>query len=183
MVNTDTQCTMELCLTRLLWRCLRTPSTGPTGTHAQWRKATNMTAPVVSSWRTPLTDRSTSTFTILTDSLLVSWVFRLEVWLNFGSQNAHFLRQGVDPTLNNTSTVLPWAETIWHAGGSSSRSKQSLCGEQWRLLSPVPDPPRGAGTHLRVSRSLPDRPNRRSDPVPPHVHQHPVQMCQQWTVC
>lgn len=62
-------------------------------------------------------------------------------------------------------------------------SKQSLCCEQWGLLSPVPNPSRGARTHLWLPRPFPGCSNRRCDPMPAHVHQHPVQMRKQWTVC
>ena len=72
MVNTDTQCTMEICLTRSPWLCSRTLFTGLTGTRAQWRKETNTMALGVSPWSTPLTDHSMSKFVILTDSPLVS---------------------------------------------------------------------------------------------------------------
>lgn len=81
----------------------------------------------------------------------------------------------------NYPALLKWDRLTDY--GSSSNSKQSLCGEQWRLLSSVPDPSWGARTHLWVPRSFPDCPSGRCDPMPSHVHQHPVQMCKQWTVC
>lgn len=182
MVSTDTQCMMALCLTHLPWLCLRTQFTGQTGTQERWRRETNMTALVTRSWSTPLTDLLTSMCIILTDNLLVSSrAFRHVICLQNSCVLAEAdLRTGKDHRLNNTESVfaqLWWIETVWQSCGSSSHSKQSLCGEQWRLLSPVPDPSRGTGAHLWVPWPFPDCPNRRCDPMPSNVYQHPIQMC------
>lgn len=71
MDRTDTGPSLAPSPTSLLFPCLRTGSTGRTGTHTRWRRPTSSPANSGQSWATTPTGRTTFTSFIRTGSLAV----------------------------------------------------------------------------------------------------------------